>query len=198
MTDKYSPAEIPGQGRRHSLPTSSRTALLLTGAPGSGKTTVVRRVAEKLSDARIRGFTTEEIRKGGERVGFRIETFEGESAILAHVSIRSDYRVSRYSVDVAALDRFVGPALALSPRADVYVVDEIGKMECFSDRIIEAMEKLLDARRLVVATVALRGKGFIERVKRRPDVELWTVTRSNRESLPSEVITWIARRRKRN
>jgi len=180
------------------LPKDSPAALLLTGAPGTGKTTVVRRVAEGLSNARIRGFTTAEIRKGGERVGFRIETFDGESAVLAHVSIRSEYRVSRYGVDVALLDRFVGTALALSPRAGVYVIDEIGKMECFSARFIEAVERLIDARRLVLATVALRGGGFTERVKRRPDVELWTVTRGNRESLPSAVIDWIARRRKRD
>jgi nucleoside-triphosphatase len=158
----------------------------------------VRRVAEKLSDLRIRGFTTEEIRKDGDRVGFRIETFEGESAVLAHVSIRSEYRVSRYGVDVAVLERIVGRALALSPKADVYLVDEIGKMESLSDRFTEAVERLLDARRLLVATVALRDGGFIERVKRRPDVEAWKVTRSNRESLPSDVIAWIARRRKRN
>jgi nucleoside-triphosphatase len=198
MNDKYSPIHDSGTGGEEILTASSANALLLTGTPGAGKTTVVRRVAEKLSDARIRGFTTAEIRKGGERVGFRIETFEGESAVLAHVSIRSEYRVSRYGADVAVLERIVGRALALSPKADVYLVDEIGKMECLSDRFTEAVETLLDARRLLVATVALRGGGFIERVKRRPDIELWTVTRGNRETLPSDVIGWIARRRKRN
>jgi len=165
--------------------------LLLTGAPAAGKTTVVRRVATSLSKASIRGFTTAEIRKDGDRVGFRIETFDGESAVLAHVSIRSDHRVSRYGVDVASLDRLVGPALSASAKAAVYLVDEIGKMECFSDRFIEAMEKLLEARRLVVATVALRGGGFIERVKRRPDVELWRVLRGNRDQMPERVREWL-------
>jgi nucleoside-triphosphatase len=168
-------------------------ALLLTGVPGVGKTTVVRRVAEKLRDSqrRIHGFTTEEIRRGGERLGFRIETFDGESAVLAHVSIRSEYRVSRYGVDVAALDRIIGKALALSPRTDVYLIDEIGKMECFSAKFPAAVEELLDAKQPVVATVALRGGGFIEAVKRRADVELRTVTRSNREEMPSRVLEWV-------
>lgn len=190
MKDKYSPSQTGTAREEDSLPKETR-ALLLTGTPGSGKTTVVRRVVERLSDTRIRGFTTEEIRKGGERLGFRIETFEGESAVLAHVSIRSDYRVSRYGVDVAALDRCVGTALALSPKADVYLVDEIGKMECFSDRFVDAVEKLLEARRLLVATVALRGGGFIERVKRRPDVEAWSVTRGNRDEMPKPVLEWL-------
>jgi nucleoside-triphosphatase len=168
-------------------------ALLLTGVPGVGKTTVVRRAAEELRERRrrIRGFTTEEIRQGRERVGFRIETFDGESAVLAHVSIRSEYRVSRYGVDIAALDRIIAKALALSPRPDVYLIDEIGKMECFSARFRAAVEELLDAKQPVVATVALRGGGFIEAVKRRADVELRTVTRSNREEMPSRVIEWV-------
>jgi nucleoside-triphosphatase len=175
------------------------SALLLTGVPGIGKTTVIRRVAAALRKRRrrIRGFTTEEMRKGRERVGFRIETFDGESAVLAHVSIRSEHRVSRYGVDVALLDTLVGKALALSPRADVYLVDEIGKMECFSERFVAAVEELLDAKRLMVATIALRGGGFIERVKGRPDVELQTLTRSNREQMPSQVLEWINARESR-
>lgn len=173
------------------------SALLLTGAPGVGKTTVVRNVAKELlkRKLRIRGFTTEEIRKAGQRVGFRVETFTGERAILAHVSIRSENRVSRYGVDVPALDAIVDQALSLSSRADVFLVDEIGKMECFSVRFVAAMKKLLDSKRLVVATVALRGTGFIDEVKRRRGVELWAVRRSDRKGTPSRVLEWISVRR---
>jgi nucleoside-triphosphatase len=170
------------------------SVLLLTGAPGSGKTTVVRRVAEELrrKKRRIAGFLTTEIREGRERVGFRIETFTGRSEIFAHVSIRSPHRVSRYGVDVAALDESVDDALAFAPAADVYLIDEIGKMECFSARFVAATRRLLDEGRLVVATVALRGGGFIEEVKRRPDVELRNVTHSSRDEMPAQILEWIA------
>jgi nucleoside-triphosphatase len=170
------------------------SVLLLTGAPGSGKTTVVRRVVEELrkTKRRIAGFLTTEIREGRERVGFRIETFTGRSEIFAHVSIRSPHRVSRYGVDVAALDESVDDALAFAPAADVYLIDEIGKMECFSARFVAATRRLLDEGRLVVATVALRGGGFIEEVKRRPDVELRNVTHSSRDEVPAPILEWIA------
>ncbi len=163
-------------------------AILLTGAPGDGKTTVVGKVAAGLRGRTIRGFTTAEIRSGRERQGFRLETFDGRSAVFAHVSIRSLHHVGKYGVDVAALDALVGEALDPRANADVYLVDEIGKMECLSEKFVAAIKDLLDSGRPLVATVALLGSGFIEQVKRRPDVELLTVTRSNRDSLPDEIL----------
>src|SRR5437660_2457645 len=123
----------------------AETVLLLTGAPGTGKTTVIRRVAKALAGRSIRGFTTEEVRSRGERVGFRLETFDGQSALFAHVAIRSGHRVGRYGVDLAALEGIVDSALDPRDPVEVYLVDEIGKMECLSARFVSAMERLLDS-----------------------------------------------------
>jgi nucleoside-triphosphatase len=166
--------------------------LLLTGVPGVGKTTVVRRVVERLEGRRLRGFLTEEIRERGRRVGFALQTLAGERATLAHVEQRSPHRVGRYGVDVAALDRVVGAALAPDPGVELFVVDEIGKMECFSRAFVAAMEALLAAGRPVLATVALRGGGFIARVKQRPGALLWEVTHRDREGLPGRVLARVA------
>ena len=87
--------------------------------------------------------------------------------------------------------------LLLDPNAaEVFLIDEIGKMECLSERFIAGMRRVLDAGRLVVATVALRGGGFIAEVKRRRDVTRWEVTRANRDELPAPVLAWIVRRGK--
>ncbi len=147
-------------------------ALLLTGVPGIGKTTIVKRVAAALSGRRIRGFVTREIRRAGRRVGFELSTFTGHKKVLAHVDVDSRHRVGHYGIDVAALDVIGEEALALDDATDVYLVDEIGKMECFSAKFRAAMRSLLDSRQPLVATVALRGSGFIAEVKDRVDVEL--------------------------
>ncbi len=169
----------------------SQHAILLTGMPGVGKTTVIRRVAEGLRRKRIRGFTTEEIREGGQRLGFRLDTLDGRSSVLAHVEIRSRHRVGRYGVDIPALEQVVESALALDRATELYLIDEIGKMECLSTRFVTAMTKLLDSECPVVATIAARGGGLIERAKSRTDVELWEVTRENRDGLPARVLSRV-------
>jgi nucleoside-triphosphatase len=169
--------------------------LLLTGPPGVGKTSVIRRVAAGLAGRTLGGFTTEEIREKGQRVGFRLETFGGASIVLAHVDIRSPHRVGRYGVDVSAFDRVVDSAFDSAPGAEVTLVDEIGKMECLSPHFVGAMERLLEQGVPLIATVAQKGTGLIERVKRRKDVELREITRENRDSEPGRVLAWLAARR---
>lgn len=169
--------------------------LLLTGAPGIGKTTLIRAVAADLGDRSIRGFVTDETRIRGYRVGFRIETFDGQRATLAHTDIRSSHRVGKYGVDIKALDEIVDAALLPDDAIDVYLIDEIGRMECFSRRFMDALTRLLDSRRIVVATIHRNAPGFIQQVKERPDVELWEVTRQNRDRLCREILAWTDQRR---
>jgi len=187
----------PGFGRtvfrRAIAPYSSRTmrrgVLLLTGVPGVGKTTIIRKVAERLHHRRRGGFYTEEIRVRGERRGFRAVTFDGEARDMARIDFRGTRRVGKYGVDVSAVDAVA--ASALTPGADLYLVDEIGKMECLSVTFVAAMRALLESGAPVVATVARRGTGFIAETKRRRDVELWDVTRGNRDALPARVLEWL-------
>ncbi len=78
--------------------------LLLTGPPGCGKTTVVRRVVETLGDLHLAGFYTRELREGGQRVGFEIVGLGGRRSILAHIGWSSGPRVGRYFVEPANLE----------------------------------------------------------------------------------------------
>jgi nucleoside-triphosphatase len=94
-------------------------------------------------------------------------------------------------VDVAVIDEVSRRALRKSRVVDVYVVDEIGKMECLSSVFVEAMRSLVDSRARVVATIAQRGGGFIDEVKRRRDATLWTVTRASRDALPDRIVGWV-------
>jgi nucleoside-triphosphatase len=166
--------------------------LLLTGPPGVGKTSVLAGVARRLGDRRLGGFLTEEIRAGRQRVGFVLVSFQGERRTMAHRDFSSRHRVGRYGVDVAMVDEVA--EVGLGPRADaeLFLIDEIGKMECFSEPFVGAVARLLEDPRPLVATVALRGPGLISEVKQRIDVELWQVTIENRQRMPDQVVSWIS------
>jgi nucleoside-triphosphatase len=169
---------------------ASRRRILLTGLPGSGKTTVVCRLAGLLAGRSLAGFHTEEIRDAGQRVGFRATTLSGHSCVLAHVRLGGPHRVGRYGVDIHAFEELVLPELVRP--CEVMLIDEIGRMECYSSAFTEMVGKLLDAGRPLVATVALRGGGIIAEAKNRPDVEVWQVTQANREELPQRLADLLA------
>lgn len=169
------------------MPTRSPNVknLLLTGPPACGKTTVIRRLIERLTDLRLAGFYTQELRECGQRVGFEAVGLSGSRAILAHVAFKSKHRVSKYGVEPERLEDLL--QIELARPADAWIVDEIGKMELFCPAFIEAVPQLLDGSVPVVATVALRGQGLIAAVKARPDVGLIQVTNEKRDRLPEEL-----------
>jgi len=99
---------VSGQTRRNICEGEAQavrgSVLLLTGAPGSGKTTVIRRLAAALQDSRLAGIYTAEIRTpDGERMGFRISTFDGQEAVMAHTRIGGPLRVGKYGVDASTI-----------------------------------------------------------------------------------------------
>jgi len=181
----------PMNGKKRAL------RLFLTGAPGVGKTTLIRAVVEGLETAKCAGFYTLEERQGGQRVGFRIVTLSGREGSLASLGNRPP-TVGRYSVH---LDQFEALALPeIDPRAtaaDLYVIDEIGKMELFSRKFAARLVELLAQPIPILATIAKKGTGLIEQIKKRDDIELIEITRKNRDGLVDELRARIKAERER-
>jgi len=162
--------------------------ILLEGRPGVGKTTVARGVVGLLRDRGISvvGFTTEEVRDGRRRVGFAVESADGDRATLAHVDLPGPPRGGKYGVDVEAFERVALPALRKAGQ-HVVVIDELGKMELLSQRFRDAVAAILDGDSPVVATIHAHRHPFTDGVKRRKDVQLHRVTAANRDELPVRI-----------
>ncbi len=163
------------------------SAVMVTGPPGCGKTTLIRKAVAAL-DVPAAGFYTEEIRSAGRRQGFALVTLDGRRATLASVGIRGPYRVSRYGVDVEALERVGLPALEDTTDAKLLVIDEIGKMELFSQRFQEAVLHALEGGRPVLASIMLSLHPFAEALKARGDVRLVHLTPESRERALGDVV----------
>jgi nucleoside-triphosphatase len=146
------------------------------------------KLADELREYDPEGFFTEEIREHGVRTGFRLTSLDTkQTGVLAHVDIKSPNRVGRYGVDLEGFERFLGALRLRDPSPRLVVLDEIGKMECKSERFRNLVTSLLDAPAPVIATIALRAGGFIEEVKHRRDVRLYELTERNRDSLLPDV-----------
>jgi nucleoside-triphosphatase len=160
--------------------------IFLTGAPSSGKTTLIRKVIARLS-LPATGFYTEEERVEGKRVGFLMKTIGGKSGYLAHQDIRSDFHVRRYGVSIENIETIAVPSI--TPRnGHIIILDEIGKMECFSDMFKEAALAALDSLHIVIGTITLGGDDFITRIKGRNDIEIHEVTEESRDALPDLIL----------
>lgn len=159
--------------------------VLITGRPGVGKTTVIRRVLEKL-EGRPGGFTTQEIRRGGRRVGFSIRAVDtGQEGVLAHIDVAGPHRVGPYGVNTADMERIGVPALHRAmDKADVIVMDEIGRMENYCSSFRSAVLRVLDGPRNVLGTLQMRSTPFLNRIRRRSDITIHEVTLKNRDGMP--------------
>ena len=162
--------------------------LLVEARPGAGKTTAFRRLAELLVGTKVAGFTTEELREGRRRLGFTVESLDGERGTLAHVSFTGPPRVGRYGVDLREFERIALPALEASE--GVVLVDELGKMELASERFRDAIEELLERPVAFAATVQASRHPFTDRLKR--SFEVIRLTAANRDELPQTLADRLA------
>ena len=168
---------------------SKSVKILLTGLPGCGKTTAIIKIIANLDPEKIAGFYTQEIRENNTRKGFSWTRLDGASGILAHVDIKGPLRVGRYGVDVAGFEKSVVPILSIE-QTDVglFVLDEIGKMECLSKKFVAVVRRLFASDRSVLATVAQKGTGLISEVKNYPDAKLFNLTAQNRDKTITEIL----------
>jgi nucleoside-triphosphatase len=143
--------------------------LAITGAPGVGKSTLIRRVLDRLN-CRSGGVLAQEVRLDGKRVGFELQDLAtGEVGTLASVD-GDGPRLGRYRVNLRDLERVGAMAVErAAEEAGLVVVDEVGPMELFSERFAKAMEAALESDKPTLVVVRARsqhplarsGKSFV-------------------------------------
>lgn len=122
-------------------------------------------------------------------MGFRVEDIHsGEQGILAHVDHAGGPRVGKYGVDVPSFERVgVGALRAALRREGCILIDEIGKMELYSEAFREAVADVFDSDRPVLATIPVHRNPFLDRIRQRGDVKLIEITRANRDALAQQL-----------
>ena len=165
--------------------------ILICGTPGVGKTTLIKKILKRIN-LRAGGFYTEEIKENNRRVGFKIISLDNQKGILAHVNIKDSQRVGRYGVNINDLENIGVKSLSQALRDDdLIIIDEIGKMEIFSDKFKEKVLDCLNSEKFVFATIGIGGDKYISRIKERDDVIVFKMNRENRDRLIDRISSLI-------
>jgi nucleoside-triphosphatase len=169
--------------------------ILLTGLPGSGKTTVILRTLPLLAQP-VAGFYTEEVRgrRGGGRLGFDVVALDGRRGPLARVGSTGP-RVGKYAVDLESFEDIGIRALETGLRNphQLLVLDELGMMEFLSGAFVTLVERVFQSPNPVLGTILYRRHSLGDRFRQVPGVELIRVTTQNRDALPVELARRFAR-----
>ncbi|KAH0456844.1 hypothetical protein IEQ34_014751 [Dendrobium chrysotoxum] len=177
---------------------------LVTGPPGVGKTTLVMRVVESLRashpELNIQGFYTREIREGSQRVGFEVVTLDGRRGPLASstASSKESLRwpcVGKYKVDLASFEAIALPELEVKEGTDLFIIDEVGKMELFSSSFFPAVLKVLESNIPILATIPIPKSGRditeVSRLRNHPGAAVSTLNTGNRDAIRETIYTQI-------
>jgi nucleoside-triphosphatase len=173
--------------------------VFLTGTPGVGKSTVVRKVVEGIQRDGVKagGMTSGDLRSGPVRVGFEIRNLmTGEEGVLAHINEATGPRIGKYRVKNEDLDRIGTEAIISAIKhADIIIIDEVGPMELTSGRFKDAVRAALASGKPLLGTVHRNAQDpLVQAIKRDRSVEVITVTDENRHSLPSILLERLATR----
>lgn len=166
--------------------------LLLTGQPGTGKTTIIQKVIDGISN--IGGFYTSEIVENGRRAGFSVKTLLNRDAeILAHINSDSNKRVGRYGVNIGAFEDIIKKEFEdiTSKNINLIIIDEIGKMEMYSSYFCKMTEEFLKGDIPVLGVIQMRNYPFVDRIKRLDRIRILEINYRNRDIILKDIRNFL-------
>ncbi|CAL0314270.1 unnamed protein product [Lupinus luteus] len=177
---------------------------LVTGPPGVGKSTLIMKVFETLNasnpNLKVQGFYTREVRQTGQRVGFEVVTLDGRTCPLASAKFSSPESlrwpsVGKYKVDVTSFETLALPELQVREDNDLFIIDEVGKMELFSSQFFPAVLKVLESNVPILASIPIPKFGrdipAVARLRNHAGATCFTLSVGNRDAVREQICSLL-------
>lgn len=165
--------------------------VFITGIPGIGKTTLLKKLAHDLSMLVIKGFHKEKIVEEKSTRGYRVVSFDNKEQILAHLFIEGPNKIDGFGVNVEGFEKFILPQIENLDLVELFIFDEIGQMECLSDAFCSGFEKILDTDIPLIAAYSHHSKFKLNTLKKRKDTTFLQMTSKNRDDIWKQVLLAI-------
>ena len=160
----------------------------IVGAPGVGKSTLIRRILEERKPP-VFGFITRKERDEWDPVlGNPIYIYPAEGPFVRSAeNLIGHCKDRRPVVYGEAFDRFTPRLWEPVPEGVVILMDEIGFMEASSEAFCKAIFHLLDGQIPVLAAVKDKDTPFLNAIRNHPKATCYHLTEHNREDIFQQV-----------
>lgn len=74
---------------------------------------------------------------------------------------------------------------------DIIIMDELGRFEIQAYPFQKKVEEILTGPKIVLGVIKEERNSFLDRIRERRDMEIFTVSKDNREEIYQEVYNWI-------
>ena len=190
---------------------SPRRKLFITGKPGVGKTTLIeylyKFLKKNLPSFFYSGFITKEIKEKGKRTGFKIILLNSKNKefllakvknLLSKKSVKNYPFIGKYAVFVENLNNVLELLKKERHRKEktIFVIDEIGKMECLSSQFCNFVENILNSETYLIATLGKGDFPFLKKVRKYTPAFFCNVTLQNRDFLKDRLTFEFVRKGK--
>ena len=164
--------------------------IILSGQPGVGKSTILKKVLILLENKNPHGCIVEEIRENSERIGFQMKYFPtGIPTLLASTrTVLSDHKVSKYFVNLKSIDEELVPfmlEIKNKPKCGIVIFDEIGRMQNLSKNFITAVDSIMNLSQPLIATIVYEDEPWTMKYKNDPKNFFIVATENNRDFIPN-------------
>jgi len=96
--------------------------------------------------------------------------------------------VDVYGVHVEGFEKLALKELDIVPGVEIYLIDEIGKMECISEKFCAQLLKVIASDVPMIATTSISGLPGKNKFRENKNLKIIRMTRQNRDSLWKNIL----------